>query len=271
MYADKGGSKCIIRDKGGEFSSEVMFYIAYQLGFTKVYTSPYSPNSNSVIKRCHSFLKNSIREMRCNHDVELDGLVHIAKMAYNIFPHLAAGESPFFLMYGRDAYLPALHRLLQPRFRYTGDNECRIHLNALREIYMIAILNLKMSHDQYPPPTGFPQNTDLKTGDHAPHLTFDAKYKPSYCIVNCKMKRVSAEHVQFMYPAEYYFTTLPQKEIFGRTAKYINHLNLMLDLYKDLGETNKKQGHHSGKQNHPDNSNITTHNYNLHLRIAPRL
>ena len=77
---------------------------------------------------------------------------------------------------------------------------------------------------------------------------FDVKYKLCYHIVKKigekafdvqdptgKMKRVSAEHIQFMYPVEYYLTTLPQKEIFGRTAKYINHADLMLDLYKDLG------------------------------------
>ena len=38
-----------------------------------------------------------------------------------------------------------------------------------------------------------------------------------------KIKRVSAEYVQFMYPVEHYLTTLPQKETSGRTAKYINH------------------------------------------------
>ena len=60
VYADKGGSKFILTDRGGDFSSEAMSYIAEQLGFTKVYTSPYSPKSNSFIERCHSFLKNSI-------------------------------------------------------------------------------------------------------------------------------------------------------------------------------------------------------------------
>ena len=79
--------------------------------------------------------------MRCNHDAEWDELVHKAKMAYNIFPHSTTGESPFFLMYGRDAYLSTLHQLLQPKMRYMGDNECRIHLDAMREIYMMAVLN----------------------------------------------------------------------------------------------------------------------------------
>ena len=39
-----------------------------------------------------------------------------------------------------------------------------------------------------------------------------------------------------MYPAEYYVTALPQIEMFGRTAKFINHPLLMPDLYKDLDD-----------------------------------
>ena len=62
VYADKGGSKFILTDRVNEFSSEVMSYIADQLGFTKVYISHYSPKSNSVTIRCHSFLKNSVRK-----------------------------------------------------------------------------------------------------------------------------------------------------------------------------------------------------------------
>ena len=85
--------------------------------------------------------------MRCNHDAEWDELGHIAKMAYNIFPHSAARESPFFFMYLRDTYLPTLQQLLQPKMRCIGDDKCRIHLNAMREIYMMAVLNLKMSQD----------------------------------------------------------------------------------------------------------------------------
>ena len=106
MYADKCGSKFILTDGGGEFSSEAMSHIADQLGFTKVYTSPYSPKSNSIIERCHRFLKHSTRKMRGNHDAEWDELIHITKMAYTIFPHSAAGESLFFLTYRRNTYLP---------------------------------------------------------------------------------------------------------------------------------------------------------------------
>ena len=109
--------------------AKAMSCIADQLGFTKVYTLPYSPKSNSVIERCHSFLNNLIRKMRW------DELIHIAKMAYNIFFHSTTGECLFFLMYGRDAYLPTLHQLLQPKMRYIGDDKCRVHLDAMRDLH----------------------------------------------------------------------------------------------------------------------------------------
>ena len=99
IYADKDRSKFILSDNGKEFSSASMANIADQLGFTTFYTSPYSPCWNSVIERCHNFLKNSISKMRCNYETDWDHLAHIAVMAYNIFPHKATGESPFFLMY----------------------------------------------------------------------------------------------------------------------------------------------------------------------------
>ena len=88
-----------------------------------------------------------------------------------------------------------------------------------------------------------------------------------------KIKRVSAEHVQFMYLEEPYLTALPQKDIFERTAKYINHPNLMPDLYKDMGETevDKRLADHSCMQNDPNNPNNATHDYNLNSRTAHRL
>ena len=62
IYADKGGSQFILSYNGKEFLSASVAYIADQLVFIKVYTSPYSPHSNSVVVRCHSLIKNSIRK-----------------------------------------------------------------------------------------------------------------------------------------------------------------------------------------------------------------
>ena len=73
-----------------------------------------------------------------------------------------------------------------------------------------------------------------------------------------------------MYPVKHYLTALLQKEIFGRTAKYINHPDLMPDLYKDLEviELDRKQADHTGMQNDPNNPRNVTHDYTLHSRMT---
>ena len=66
------------------------------------------------------------------------------------------------------------------------DDDCKIHLDAMRQVYVLAVLNLKMSHDRYPPPIGNPHNEELKIGDlvliknQTLQSSFNAKYKPSY-------------------------------------------------------------------------------------------
>ena len=72
-----------------------------------------------------------------------------------------------------------------------------------------------------------------------------------------------------MYPAEYYVTALPQVEMFGRTAKYLNHPSLMCDLYKDLDHdrhaTVDKQTVSTKSTRHVAMGypQATPHNYNL--------
>ena len=54
---------------------------------------------------------------------------------------------------------------------------------------MLVVLNLKMSHDRYPPPTDNPCNDELKVvalvliKKQTPQSPFDARYKPSYQII----------------------------------------------------------------------------------------
>ena len=77
-------------------------------------------------------------------------MAHIAAMTYNTFPHSSSEEAPFYLMFRWDADMPTLFKLLLPKIRYMGDEKCKIHLDAMREIYMM-VLNLKTARDKCPP------------------------------------------------------------------------------------------------------------------------
>ena len=65
----------------------------------------------------------------------------------------------------------------------------------------------------------------------------------------------------------------PTEEIFERTTKYINHPNLMPDLYKDLEvtELDERLAIHTGTQNDRNSPDNVTHDYRLHSRMAHRL
>ena len=71
-----------------------------------------------------------------------------------------------------------------------GDEKYRIHLNAMWEIYMMAVLNLKIAQDKIPPHIKDPSQTNFMIGDmvllknHTPKDTLHSKYKPIFWI--CK-------------------------------------------------------------------------------------
>ena len=81
----------------------------------------------------------------CNHNTDWDELAHVAMMAYNVFQHSRAGEAPFYLMFGCNAYIPTLFKQVLSKLMCMGDERCKIDLDAMRETYMIAVLNLKIA------------------------------------------------------------------------------------------------------------------------------
>ena len=78
---------------------------------------------------------------------------------------------------------------------------------------------------------------------YTPKDAFDSKYNPSFRICKKssdkvfdvedsagKVRWVSIQHLQLLYPIEYMLTNLPDIASFRHTPKYINHPNLMPDL-----------------------------------------
>ena len=57
-------------------------------------------------------------------------------------------ESPHFLYFRCDPYLPHLAAFLQPKLRYLGSDKGMIGLDKLRQAYMLAALNTKEDHSK---------------------------------------------------------------------------------------------------------------------------
>ena len=240
VYTKFGGLLKILSDNGTEFKNKLFEQIAKELGMKhKIYTAPYCPSSNGHIEGFHNFLKACIAK-HVSSQLEWTSVIPLVCVTHNFLPNEHSKESPFFLMFGRDAVLP-LNSLLSPQLCYLGNNLNILSLEALKKMYQIATENLRRSRAHR-------DSTSLKQLPH--HFTegdavliknhtagpFDPRYVGDYRVVSFKGNQVKLipstggrskmEHIsniKYIMLAERYISQLPDYEIFGRQTKL--HLN----------------------------------------------
>ena len=94
--------------------------ILKQLGIERIFSAPYHPQSNGKLEVFHKYLKPTLKKLCEKDPCNWDKYINQVLASYRVTPNLAAAETPFFLVYGRDPYLP-LHQLLEPMQWFLGD------------------------------------------------------------------------------------------------------------------------------------------------------
>ena len=179
VYSKFGGSLKRLSDNGTEFKNKMFEEISKELGLEyKLYIPPYHPASNGRIEGFHAFLKVCIAK-HVAPQLEWNVLIPLACAAYNFIPSEHSKESPFFLMFGRDPVLP-LNTLLGPKMRYLGNDINILALEAMKNMFEIAVTNLKIASEKGDPEDN-PLPTKLQPGDTVlvqNHIKgpFDPKY-----------------------------------------------------------------------------------------------
>ena len=125
--------------------------------------------------------------------LEWTSVVPLACAAYNFLPNEHSKESPFFLMFGRDAVLP-LNSLLFPQFHYLGNDLNLLSLESLRNMFHIAAENLcrARTYDATLPkqlPHHFTEGDTVLIKNHLAG-PFDRKYISDYRIISFKGNQV---------------------------------------------------------------------------------
>ena len=124
-----GVCRKLLTDNGTEFKNDLFSRVAEQLGVErKIYSPPYRPQSNSRIEGFHKFLKSCLAKHISRHR-EWDEVVPLATASYNWLPNQHSKESPFFIMFGRDA-VTNLSQLTKPKLRYMGTEDTRPQINV---------------------------------------------------------------------------------------------------------------------------------------------
>ena len=160
----------------------------------KIYTAPHRPSSNGHIEGFHNFLKACISK-HVSPQLDWTSIVPLACAAYNFLPNEHSKESPFFLMFGRDAVLP-LNSLLSPQFCYLSNDLNVLSLEALKNMFHVATENLQCAgthHDVTLPkqlPHHFAAGDTVLVKNHTAG-PFDPKYISDYCITPLRVIRLN--------------------------------------------------------------------------------
>ena len=183
-YSKFGGSEKILSDNGTEFKNKLFEDITKQLGVEyKVYTPPYRPQCNGKIEGFHKYLKSCIAKHIMN-NMEWDEFTDLATAAYNFIPNVTSMEAPFFLMFGRDPYMP-LNQLMAQARRYLSTEEGIPDLEALQNLLQMTTMQIQYAANRRNQNFKPVKPHDFKVGDlvlmrNHTSKAFQEKYQDSF-------------------------------------------------------------------------------------------
>ena len=101
-----GPPETLHSDQGPEFENKVVKQLQDVFGYKKTKTTPYRPQGNSVSERMHSTLHAMLSMYSNIAQNNWAEVLPFIQLAHNTSFSSTMHETPFFLMFGRQARLP---------------------------------------------------------------------------------------------------------------------------------------------------------------------
>lgn len=101
-----GGVESILTDLGKEFQNAILKDICKNLQINQTNISAYHPSANGLVERMNLQVGNALRTITEGYPQDWDEYIPHVQMAINTAIHGSVGDSPHFLLYGRDPKLP---------------------------------------------------------------------------------------------------------------------------------------------------------------------
>ena len=97
----------ILTDRGQNFESELFQEICKRLSIDKIRTTAYKPSTNGNIERFHATLNSLLAKWVADNQRDWDDKLPAVAFAYRTSVQETIGFTPFSLMFGREARIPA--------------------------------------------------------------------------------------------------------------------------------------------------------------------
>ena len=106
-----GVPRILISDQGPAFKSHLFQMETESVGTKLCYTSPYRHQANGLVEKWNRTLMGMIRPLTELEPRQWDRFIGGVLLAYRTTPHCSTGNTPFFLMQGRDPDIPGERKL----------------------------------------------------------------------------------------------------------------------------------------------------------------
>ena len=110
-----GAPRVLLSDRGSNFLSSLFREVCFLINTEKIFTSGYRPQTNGLVERFNGTLAQSLSMYVSSNQKDWDEHLNSVLFAYRVSPSEVTGESPFYMLYGREPLLPMDTALLPPR------------------------------------------------------------------------------------------------------------------------------------------------------------
>lgn len=100
-----GCPKVILSDRGTHFNNKIVQQLCNKFQIRQQLSSPYHPQTNGLTERFNKTLCEILAKSLENEN-QWDDFIETALFAYRTTKHSVIRQTPFFMMYGREALLP---------------------------------------------------------------------------------------------------------------------------------------------------------------------
>ena len=104
----------LLSERGAAFLSKLLAEVYHLMGIKKVNTTAYHPQTDGLVERFNRTLLDMLSKTAKQNGKDWDNCLPFILFAYRSSPQTSTGESPFYLLYGRDPKLPTEAVLCPP-------------------------------------------------------------------------------------------------------------------------------------------------------------
>ena len=115
ILAPHGAPRTLLSDRGFNFLSKLVLEVCKLIETRKVNTTAYHPQTDGLVEKFNGTLAQTLSMYTSANQKDWDLYIPTALFAYRVSPHPSTGDSPFYLLYGREPRLPIDVSLLPPK------------------------------------------------------------------------------------------------------------------------------------------------------------